>query len=62
MSDSKKIRDEELTTQDNHAPVPPANGEATTQDNHAPTPPADGDIVTLDNHAPVPPALDRDGK
>ncbi|CAM5711882.1 sigma-like protein [Streptomyces hirsutus] len=62
MSDAEKNQNEEITTLDNHAPAPPADGKITTLDNHAPAPPADGKITTLDNHAPAPPALDLGGK
>lgn len=62
MSDAGKNRNEEITTLDNHAPAPPADGPFTTQDNHAPAPLADGGVVTFDNHAPAPPVLDPDGK
>ncbi|WP_199822761.1 hypothetical protein [Streptomyces sp. NRRL WC-3744] len=34
----------------------------TTLDNHSPVPPIDDAITTMDNHSPVPPALELDGK
>ncbi|MGW2637434.1 hypothetical protein [Streptomyces sp. NPDC001348] len=51
----------EVTTMENHSPVPPSGAEATVLDNQSPTP-AEEKITTLENHSPVPPALDLDGK
>ncbi|MEV7687123.1 sigma-like protein [Streptomyces bungoensis] len=57
MSDIKRS-EEDITTLDSHAPVPPSlDTVATTDDSHAPVPGEDA-ITTLDSHAPVPPALD----
>jgi hypothetical protein len=56
MSEAKK--DEEITTLDSHAPVPPVDGpQAGAEDSHAPAPTTDGsgEITTLDSHAPSAP-------
>jgi len=53
MSDDKK--NEDITTLDSHAPVPPGTDTTeTTDDSHAPVPGEDA-IITLDSHAPAPP-------
>ncbi|MEV6835371.1 sigma-like protein [Streptomyces sp. NPDC051133] len=52
----------DVTTMENHAPMPPALTETTKQDVQTPAPAADDKIITLENHAPVPPALDLDAK
>ncbi|KDQ68835.1 sigma-like protein [Streptomyces halstedii] len=46
MSDKKKVKDDLLKPQDNHASGADT-GTATTQDNHA----SGGGVTTLDNHA-----------
>ncbi|MFI2760090.1 sigma-like protein [Streptomyces echinatus] len=61
MSSTEK-QTTEVTTMENHAPVPPALSEPRKQDAQTPTPSSDEKITTLENHAPVPPALDLDGK
>jgi hypothetical protein len=53
----------DVTTMENHAPVPPALTETTTKKDAQPSAPsADEKITTFENHAPVPPALDLNGK
>ncbi|MGW7386473.1 sigma-like protein [Streptomyces sp. NPDC054794] len=65
MSSTEK-QTTDVTTMENHAPVPPALDKTTAKDTQtaAPSaaPSADGEITTLENHAPVPPALDLGGK
>ncbi|WP_225824454.1 hypothetical protein [Streptomyces naphthomycinicus] len=62
MSSTEK-QTTDVTTMENHAPVPPALADAPAQDTQASTaPPKDEKIVTLENHAPAPPALDLDGR
>ncbi|MFJ8083560.1 sigma-like protein [Streptomyces sp. NPDC096205] len=56
-----KNKSEDITTLDNHSPVPPSDDTIVTMDNHSPVPPSDV-ITTMDNHSPAPPALDLDGK
>ncbi|MCX4738490.1 sigma-like protein [Streptomyces antibioticus] len=52
----------DVTTLENHAPVPPVLKDTAPDDTKAPAPAAEEEITTLENHAPVPPALRRDGK
>ncbi|WP_406008347.1 sigma-like protein [Streptomyces sp. NBC_00637] len=66
MSSTEK-QTPDITTLENHSPVPPALKDAVTQP-PTPTPTTTtstasvGDeITTLENHSPAPPALDLDG-
>ncbi|KOX03562.1 hypothetical protein [Streptomyces sp. NRRL B-3648] len=52
----------DVTTMENHAPVPPALQENPAPSTQKPEPPADEQITILENHAPVPPALDLGNK
>ncbi|UFR03917.1 hypothetical protein KBP30_23305 [Streptomyces sp. Go40/10] len=61
MSSTEK-QTTDITTMENHAPMPPALSDATKQDTQPSAPSSDEKIVTLENHAPAPPALDLDGK
>ncbi|MFF9770684.1 hypothetical protein ACIGXF_32040 [Streptomyces sp. NPDC053086] len=61
MSSSEK-QPTDVTTMENHAPVPPALSEITKQDTQTSALSGDEQIITLENHAPAPPALDLHGK
>ncbi|MFJ3304645.1 sigma-like protein [Streptomyces sp. NPDC086549] len=63
MSSSEK-QTTDVTTMENHAPMPPALDKTATtaKDTQTSTPSTDEEITTLENHAPVPPALDLGGK
>ncbi|QJT02371.1 sigma-like protein [Streptomyces asoensis] len=66
MSSTEK-QSTDITTLENHSPVPPAlkdtvTQKTTTQETTASTTSTDEEITTLENHSPVPPALDLDGK
>jgi hypothetical protein len=59
---STEKKQTDITTMENHAPAPPALGEAAPQEPQTSAASTDEKIVTLENHAPLPPALDRNGK
>ncbi|WP_327183636.1 sigma-like protein [Streptomyces sp. NBC_01334] len=64
MSSTEK-QPTDITTLENHSPVPPAlkdvvTQETTTQETTATS--TGEEITTLENHSPAPPALDLDGK
>ncbi|MCF3131058.1 sigma-like protein [Streptomyces olivochromogenes] len=61
MSSTEK-QTTDVTTMENHAPVPPALDKTTAKDTQTAAPSTDEEITTLENHAPVPPALDLGGK
>ncbi|WP_030341762.1 hypothetical protein [Streptomyces sp. NRRL S-1022] len=61
MSNTEK-QTTDVTTMENHAPVPPALQEDPKPSTQKPAPSADEQITTLENHAPVPPALDLGNK
>ncbi|WP_327355413.1 hypothetical protein [Streptomyces sp. NBC_01304] len=57
MTEQKKPKAEDITTQDNHMPSEPADKTVyKPQDNHMPSEPKAADITTMDNHMPAPPA------
>ncbi|MET7650597.1 MULTISPECIES: sigma-like protein [unclassified Streptomyces] len=60
MSSTEK-QSPDITTLENHSPVPPALKDAVTQKPTPSTPSTDEEITTLENHSPVPPALGLDG-
>ncbi|MFE7927271.1 sigma-like protein [Streptomyces sp. NPDC057456] len=67
MSSTEK-QSPDITTLENHSPVPPALKDAVTQETTTTTtttttvPSTDEEITTLENHSPAPPALDLGGK
>ncbi|MFF9626222.1 hypothetical protein [Streptomyces griseosporeus] len=60
MSNTEK-KSTDITTMENHSPVPPALSETATQPTEASEPSTTEEITTLENHSPAPPALDLDG-
>ncbi|MFJ9022231.1 sigma-like protein [Streptomyces sp. NPDC102259] len=61
MSSTEK-QSPDITTLENHSPVPPALKDAVTQKTTTTVPSTDEEITTLENHSPAPPALDLGGK
>ncbi|MEU5278417.1 sigma-like protein [Streptomyces asoensis] len=66
MSSTEK-QSPDVTTLENHSPVPPvlkdalAQGPTTPATAGTPAAPADDEITTLENHSPAPPVLGLDG-
>ncbi|GAB7109115.1 hypothetical protein JCM4814A_74290 [Streptomyces phaeofaciens JCM 4814] len=61
MSSTEK-QTTDITTMENHSPVPPVLTEPTTQETRTATPATGDEIITLENHSPAPPVLGLDGK
>ncbi|MFD9317062.1 sigma-like protein [Streptomyces sp. NPDC060053] len=61
MSSTEK-QSPDITTLENHSPVPPALKDAVTQETTTTVPSTGEEITTLENHSPAPPALDLGGK
>ncbi|MFE1927749.1 sigma-like protein [Streptomyces asoensis] len=66
MSSTEK-QSPDITTLENHSPVPPVlkdtvtQGPTTPATPAAPAAPAEDEITTLENHSPAPPALGLGG-
>jgi hypothetical protein len=62
MSDTKKDAEATPQQETATSALPVKDETITTLDNHMPSEPTAETVITLDNHMPAPPALDLDGK